>query len=103
MSTVSVKLSDATKERLVAVAQRMGKTPHAVMVDAIESTLDGHEKFELFVDAANRSRREMAESGRAFDGDEFGAYLRSKSRGEKVRRPSPRSLTTPGRRREQPE
>jgi predicted transcriptional regulator len=88
MSTTSVKLSDATKERIARLAAKQGTTSHALMVEAIESTLDSREKFELFLDAATRSRDEMVESGLAFDGDEFASYLRAKSRGESISRPS---------------
>ncbi len=92
MPTTSVKLSDATKERIALLAAKQGTTPHSLMVDAIESALDSQEKFELFIDTAIRSRHEMVESGRAFDGDEFAAYLRAKSRGENVSRPRSKHL-----------
>ena len=92
MSTVSVKLSDETKERVARLAARNGSTSHAVMVAAIESTLDSAESHGLFVGAALASRSEMLESQSAFEGDEFVAYLRAKSRGEKPVRPMPKTL-----------
>lgn len=87
MPTISVKLPDATKERVNRLAASQGTTAHALMVGAIESALDKQEKYGAFVEAAMRSRSEMLASGQAFDGDEFTAYLRAKVRGEKVIRP----------------
>ena len=64
------------------------------MVGAIESALDSQERFELFFDAAMRSRQEMVDTDRAFDGDELAAYLREKVSGETVSRPRLKSLKT---------
>ena len=43
MPTVSVKLPDTTKERLNRLAASQGTTAHALMVNAIESTLEAAE------------------------------------------------------------
>ena len=39
MPTVSVKLSDATREKVQSTAATLGLTPHALMVHAIEEAL----------------------------------------------------------------
>ena len=87
MPTVSVKLPEAVKERVNRLAASQGTTAHALMVGAIESALERQEKHGAFVEAALRSAAGMMASGQAFDGDEFGAYIRAKVRGEKVSRP----------------
>ncbi|MES2362754.1 MAG: hypothetical protein V4646_13300 [Pseudomonadota bacterium] len=92
MPTVSVKLPEATKERVNRLAASQGTTAHALMVGAIESALDSQEKHGAFVEAALRSRDNMLASGQAFDDDEFGVYIRAKVRGEKVSRPRLKSI-----------
>jgi predicted transcriptional regulator len=92
MPTVSVKLPDATKARIDRLAASKGTSPHALMVEAIESKLESEEKHGAFVEAALRSRDEMIASGMAYDGDEFIAYARAKLRGEKAVRPRLKSI-----------
>ncbi|WP_309684187.1 hypothetical protein [Polaromonas sp.] len=92
MPIVSVKLAEATKERVNRLAASQGTTAHALMVGAIESALDSQEKHGAFVEAALRSRDHMLASAQAFDGDEFAAYIRAKVRGQKVKRPRPKSI-----------
>ena len=89
MPTVSVKLAEETKLRLNLLASSQGVTPHAIMVNAIESTLSNAENHSAFVAAALRSRQQVVESGRVVDGAAFGEYLKARARGLKVVRPSP--------------
>ena len=92
--TVSVKLSEATKARIDRVAASKGTSAHALIVEAIETKLDSEERHDAFVEAALRSRDEMLESGKAYDGDEILAYARARLRGEKPVRPRPKSIKT---------
>ena len=54
MPTVSVKLAEETKHRLHRLAADRGVTAHAIMVNAIESTLSNAENHSAFVAAALR-------------------------------------------------
>jgi predicted transcriptional regulator len=94
MPTISVKLSDATKARIDKLAASKDTTAHALMVGAIEAALDSQEKHSAFVSQALRSRDNMIESGKAFDGDEVIAWLRARGRGEKPAKPRLKSLKT---------
>ena len=89
MPTVSVKLAEETKLRLNLLASSQGVTPHAIMVNAIESTLSNAENHSAFVVAALRSRQQVVESGRVVDGAAFGEYLKARARGVKSTRPKP--------------
>ena len=89
MPTVSVKLAEETKLRLNLLASSQGVTPHAIMVNAIESTLSNAENHSAFVAAALRSRQQVVESGRVIDGAAFGGYLKARARGVKAVRPKP--------------
>jgi len=94
MPTISVKLSDATKARIDKLAASKDTTPHALMVGAIEAALDTQEKHGAFVAHALRSREEMIDSARVFDGDEVVAWLRSRGRGESAAKPRLKALKT---------
>ena len=94
MPTISVKLSDATKARIDALAASKAISAHALMVGAIEAAVDAQEKHSEFVAQALRAREDMIASGKAFDGDEVVAWLRARGRGENVRKPQPKSLKT---------
>ena len=89
MPTVSVKMADETKLRLNRLAARQGVTPHAIMVNAIETTLANAENHSAFVADALRSRQRVVDSGQVIDGAAFGKYLKARARGLKAARPKP--------------
>ena len=92
MPTLSVKLPDAIKARIDRLVTAKGTSPHAFMVEAIESKLDREEKNGAFVEAALHSRDDMIASGKAYDGDEFIAYARARLKGGKAVRPRLKSI-----------
>lgn len=87
MPLVSVKLPESTKQRVADMAAAHGSTSHAVMVQAIESAVERSQTYDAFVDDAIKAREAAYESGKVYDGAEFAAYLRAKTRGEKVIKP----------------
>lgn len=89
MPTVSVKLAEETKLRLNRLAASQGVTAHAIMVNAIESTLSNAENHSAFVADALRSRERVVESGQAIDGAAFGEYLKARARRLKAAPPKP--------------
>lgn len=92
MPTVSVKLAEDTKLRLNRLAAHQGVTPHAVMVNAIESALSHAEQQQAFVAQALRSRKQTLSSGQVIDGAAFGDYLKAKVRAQKSARPKAQRL-----------
>lgn len=78
MTTTSLKLSDELKQRAAAVAQNLGMTPHAFMVDAIRKTLDAAEKHAEFVAQAKAARKKMLKTGLGFEAEEVHGYLRER-------------------------
>jgi predicted transcriptional regulator len=78
MTTTSLKLSDELKQRAAAVAQNLGMTPHAFMVDAIRKTLEAEEKHAEFVAQAKAARKKMLKSGLGFEAEEVHGYLRER-------------------------
>ncbi len=78
MTTTSLKLSNELKQRAAAVAQELGMTPHAFMVDAIRKASEAAEKRAAFVAQAQAARDTMLKTGLGFDADEVHAYLRKR-------------------------
>lgn len=89
MPTVSVKLAEATKQRVQSLAQSRGVTAHAVMVQAIETALSQQEDQAALVASALRARAQVLASGKVVDGRAFSSYLRAKVRGQSASRPKP--------------
>jgi predicted DNA-binding protein len=94
MPILSVKLPEATKQRIQALAKSQGTTAHAVMVRAIEGSLDTVEGHNALAASALRAREQVLASGKVLDGKSFGDYLKAKSRGQKAKRPAPVALKT---------
>ena len=94
MPTLSVKLSEKTKQRLQSLARSQGITAHAAMVSAIEGALDALEQQNALVTSALRAREQVLASGKVVDGKSFGDYLKAKARGQKAKRPAPIAMKT---------
>lgn len=98
MSNLSVKLDEATHQRLKALAAREGLTPHALMVKAIGGELERIEAQQSFVERARQALARAEAGGPVYDGPAFATYLRDSTRaalrGEKstLRKPKPTTL-----------
>lgn len=95
MPNLSVKIDDATRQRLNEVAASRGVTPHAWMVNAIESELDRAQEQGAFVERALRARAQVEAGGQAMDGRAFADYLRARVRGQAAARPTALPLDVP--------
>jgi predicted transcriptional regulator len=93
MPTVSVKLAQTTKEQLDRIAASLCTTPHALMVHAIESTLDAQEVHQAFVARALASRRQVNQGALVQDGPAFANYLRTRVSGKSALRPAGKPLS----------
>ena len=87
MATISVKLSDTTRDRVQMAALNLGLTPHALMVHAIEDAVDQAEARQTLIEQALAARQRVAQTGLVVDGSAFGDYLKAKVRGQATKRP----------------
>lgn len=87
MATVSVKLSDQTRDRVQTAAINLGLTPHALMVHAIEDALEQAEVRQSLIEQALASRQRVAKTGLVIEGAAFGKHLKAKVRGQTTKRP----------------
>ena len=92
MPTISVKLSEATRERVQVAALNLGLTPHALMVHAIEEAVAQAETRYSLVEQALAARQHVQETGLLIDAQAFGQYLQSKVRGQTTERPAAQGI-----------
>jgi predicted transcriptional regulator len=99
MSNLSVKLDEATHQRLKMLAAREGIAPHALMVQAIGGELDRIEERQGFVERARLAQARAEAGGPVYDGPAYANHLRDRVRsaldGAKpiVRKPKPTALS----------
>jgi predicted transcriptional regulator len=87
MSTTSLKLPEEIKERAVSAAQKLGISPHAFMVSAIDQATAIAEQRAEFVAAARSARDAMLKTGKGYPANEVHNYLKARAAGKKASRP----------------
>ena len=91
-TTTTLKLPDDLKARIATAAEQLGKSPHAFMVEALQSQTALAERRREFIDAALLAREEVAQYGLVYDADEVFSYLQAKLEGKPANRPKPTKL-----------
>jgi predicted transcriptional regulator len=71
MPNLSVKLDEATRQRLQLLAARQGVSPHSLMLKAIVAELDRTEELGAFVARALQARERVVGGGRCSMGPPF--------------------------------
>ncbi len=89
MATTSLKLPDELKARAQAVAEQKGLSPHAFMVNAIETATTHSELRARFIADALAAEKHMEETGIAYAAEDVHEYIRAKVRGENPAQPKP--------------
>lgn len=91
MTTTSLKLSDALKQRAFAAAAQQGVSLHAFMVQAIEQAASAAEQRASFVNEAQAAREQILKTGKGYDAGEVHAYLKARIAGSTPERPKAKS------------
>ena len=91
MATTSLKLSDELKQRAIAAAEKMGVSPHAFMIHAIDQAATAAGRRASFVGDAQTAREQMLATGKGYDASEVHAYLKARLSGAKPAKPKARS------------
>lgn len=92
MSTTTIRLEAALKARLATAARRAGKTPHALILEAISETVERVEQEADLDRLADERWAKLLTTGKTVSWDDAKSYLRAKARREQPRRPSARKL-----------
>lgn len=88
--TTTIRIEDDLKARVAAAAEKAGKTPHAFILDAIAQTVEQAELDDAFHRLADERWTRVLATGRTVPWDEARAYIESRARGERTRRPAAR-------------
>lgn len=92
MSTTTIRIDEELKSRVAVAAQRVGKTSHAFIVDAIARTVEQVEQDEAFERAADDRWASLLANGKSVAWPDAKAWLEARARGTRPRRPSARKL-----------
>ena len=71
----------------MSAAQKLGISPHAFMVSAIDQATTIAEQRAEFVAAARSARDALIETGKGYLADEVHAYLKARAAGKKASPP----------------
>lgn len=88
-STTTLKLPTALKARIAKVAKKTGRTPHALMIAALEHQISREERIEAFVQEALAADREIDAGGEVYAAEDVHGWIDRLARGENPRRPKP--------------
>jgi hypothetical protein len=92
MSTTTIRLPQALKDRVARVAERAGTTPHGFILEAIAEKAEREELRCAFHEEAEGRYAEIVVSGKALPWDAMRRYLELRLDGHKAVRPKPRKL-----------
>lgn len=87
MSTTTIRIDDALKERISAAAERAGTTSHSFILDAIEQRVEQAELDDDFHRVADERWAKVLATGKTVPWNEARAYLEARARGERPRKP----------------
>jgi predicted transcriptional regulator len=88
-TSTTLKLPEALKKRIAPLAEASGVTPHAWMVEALESQAALAERRKEFVEDALASIADQRRSGALYAAEDVREYFIAKATGGKPRRPKP--------------
>ena len=92
MSTTTIRIDDALKQRVAAAAEYAGKSAHAFIVDALARTVEQVEMDAEFYLVAEGRWEHVLASGKTVPWEATKTYLAARSRGERPRKPAARKL-----------
>lgn len=92
MSTTTIRIEDELKSRVAAAAERVGKSSHAFILDAIAAIVEEVELDESFHRIADARWAKVLATGKTVGWDDAKTYLEARSRGERPRKPVARKL-----------
>jgi predicted transcriptional regulator len=88
-STTSVKLPPELKERVAELARKTGRTPHSLIVEAVERHTFYEERMQEFIEEALQADAEMEATGEFYSLEDVSAWTEKLVRGEKAPPPKP--------------
>lgn len=88
-TTSTLKLPSQLKARIARVARKMGRTPHAFMIEALERQTLREERMEEFVKEALAADRAIEGGEEVYAAADVDAWLGRLAAGSRAPRPKP--------------
>jgi len=86
-ATITLKLPEALRAKIEALAEAERKSPHAWMIEVLEERVARSEVYTAFMADALEADREMTETGLGYAMEDVHQYLLGKIDGKPVKRP----------------
>jgi predicted transcriptional regulator len=88
-TSTTLKLPRQLRTRILRLARKTGRSPHAFMLEALERQADRDERMEAFLNEALAADRAIDAGGEVYSAGDVHAWLGRLARGERTRRPRP--------------
>jgi predicted transcriptional regulator len=89
IATTTLKLPAPLKARIAPLAEAAGKTPHAWMIDALETQVALAEMRAAFIAEAEAAAAATDAGGPLYAAEDVRAYILGRAAGRKPRQPKP--------------
>jgi predicted transcriptional regulator len=86
-ATTTLKLPDKLKVRIARLAKQTGRTPHSLMLEALEREVTREERMREFVREALASDTGVEEGAAVYRAEDVHAWLERLARNPKAARP----------------
>lgn len=88
-ASTTIKLPEKLKTRIARIAKESGKSPHGVMVEAIEREVERTERHRQFIKDALAADKSIDAGADVYAADDVHAWLQQLTRDAKAGRPKP--------------
>lgn len=88
-ATTTLKLSPELKARVANLAKQTGRTPHSLMIEAVERQLEREERMRAFAQEAIDADAEIDRTGEVYAAEDVHAWLERLAKNRKTKRPKP--------------
>lgn len=92
MPTTTIRLPEELKASIAAAAERMGKTSHGFILEAIAEKVEQEQRRSGFDDIAEERFAGIVASGKTIAWNDMRTYLENQLEGKPARRPAARKL-----------
>jgi predicted transcriptional regulator len=89
MTTTTLKLPPELKQRVVTLAKQTDRTPHSLMIEALERQVAHEERVRVFVKEALDADKHIDRTGEVYAAKDVHAWLERLASNRKAKRPKP--------------
>jgi predicted transcriptional regulator len=87
--TTTLKLPEKLKARIARLAKATGRSPHNLMIEALEREVTREERMKAFVQDALDAKADIEAGGAVYRAEDVHAWMERLARSGKAPRPAP--------------